>query len=162
MKIFTNDENQCVALWRNALLQIARREILEEDVGRFERALDDLLTRCPGGIAIVTVVEEAAGAPQGAAREAMAKVARQVAWGVACNAVIIEGDGFQAAAKRGYAASVNWLIRRSFPHHIFASIDEAAAWVARHVPPYNKINMRAADVAKAFDELRSRPPDSTE
>jgi hypothetical protein len=158
MKIVTNDGTQCVALWRNALLQIARKELATEDIGRFEGALEELLASCPSGVAIVTLVEETAGAPQGQAREAMAKIAKAVAWGVACNAVIIEGDGFQAAAKRGYAASINWLIRRSFPHHIFATVDEAAPWISRHAPPYNRITMRPADVCKAFEDLRLRAP----
>jgi hypothetical protein len=110
-------------------------------------------------VVIITVVEEAAGPPQGLARDAMARAATSSAWGVACNGVIIEGDGFQAAAKRGYAASINWLIRRSFPHHIFARVEEAAPWIARHAPPHKGLAMRPPDLCKAVTDLRERAND---
>lgn len=156
MKIVTDDENQSMAIFRNVLLHVAHKELFLKDIEHLSDALDELLSRCPSGIGIVTVVEESAGTPQGAARDAMGRLAAQVAWGVACNAIIIEGDGFQAATMRGFAASMNWMIRRSFPHQTFASVVDAAPWVARLLPPYNKIVMRPSDLEKAFDELRNR------
>ncbi len=156
MKIVMDDENQSLAIFRNVLLQVAHKELFLKDIEHLSEALEELLSRCPQGIGIVTVVEAHAGTPQGTARDAMARLATQVSWGVACNAIIIEGDGFQAAAMRGFAASMNWMIRRSFPHQTFASVVDAAPWVARLLPPHNKITMRPSDLEKAFEELRAR------
>jgi hypothetical protein len=48
--------------------------------------------------------------------------------------VVLEATGFVAAATRAAIATMSLFTRSRFPRKFFASVDEAAAWLAPLVP----------------------------
>jgi hypothetical protein len=127
--------NHGFATWRNMLLVIWRYETDADAVRRARIALIELKKRFPNGIALMQVAEADAKPPDPDARGAIAELLAAGRDSVACSSLVYGGTGFWMASVRALVAGVAMLARPGFPHQVFATVDAAADWHSRLVPP---------------------------
>jgi hypothetical protein len=82
-------------------------------------------------LALLQVVPPSAIAPEAPARTAVAKLLKDSDDIVSCSATVYEGSGFRAAMVRSIIAGINTLARQKYPTRVFATLNEAATWIAQ-------------------------------
>ncbi|HEX6244142.1 MAG TPA: hypothetical protein VFZ61_24670 [Polyangiales bacterium] len=128
------DRDHVVATWRNVFICVWRHQTEEQAVRNLKPVIEALKAAHPRGIAMVTVVEPDADLPTPGARQALPKLFKEVAKGVACSALVFEGEGFRAAAVRALTTTFNMLAAQPFPHRVFPTVDAAEAMLMALLP----------------------------
>ncbi len=82
---------------------------------------------------LFTLVEEQAGMPDGATREAMAKMLVALAPQFVCSALVMEGGGMRTSIIRSIASGVTLLAKQPYPHKIFAELTQGTSWIMSHL-----------------------------
>ena len=90
------------------------------------------LAKDHGQIGLVQIVEETCERLDGRGRTAVADMLAGGRKYICCSVVVFDGVGFRAAAIRGVVTGLTLLARPSFPHHVFAAVPLATAFLARH------------------------------
>jgi hypothetical protein len=140
----------CVVIWRGAVVKDA-----------FERqrsGLEEVVRNHPRGAGFLCVIEKTARPPDEVHRRASAEMVDAHGEHLTCLGCAVEGDGFVASVSRGAVGAI-LLVRRSrkTPIKIAATVQLAAAWMARHAEIPS-----AHELERAVDELRSTFPAVTE
>ncbi|HZS40192.1 MAG TPA: hypothetical protein VFF06_25350 [Polyangia bacterium] len=118
--------------------------------------LKALAARQPSGIALLNIVEPSAPAPPSEVRGALARILTEFGHELKCSAVVHEGSGFRAAAVRGVVTGLTLLARQPFPHKVFATVDEASAWMTDTLHKSFGWTVTAVDLIDAVNDLRIR------
>jgi hypothetical protein len=110
-----------VVLWRDrtTLDGVAQTERVYRRISR-NRGCD---------LALITIVECGAKAPDMEAREALAQLMRAASNHVAISAIVYEETGFLAAAFRGVVTGLSMVARHTFTHRMWKDLPSAAAWI---------------------------------
>ena len=115
-----------VVFWRGAVTK-----------GPFEKqrlGLAEVVARNPTGAGFLCVVEANATAPDDELRRASAQMIQVHANTLKCVGCVMEGEGFRAAINRGAFAGMVLLLRdRKLPISVFARIEPAVEWMAKHL-----------------------------
>jgi hypothetical protein len=114
----------------------------------------------PARFSLLTLVEANAPLPTSGARAGLAHMLRANADALVCSAVAFAGSGFRAAAVRGVATGIAVMSNHQFPHRIFASIDEAADWLAQGVQSELGEHTDGRRLAQTVQRLRQGSRDS--
>lgn len=145
-------KDHIVATFDNIVLMIYEREALSQSAPPFGRALDAVLRQFPDRAGILTVVAANAPVPSSEAREILAGVMRTKGQRLKASAVCFEGTGFSAAAARCVIVGLSMLVKPSFPHKVFSSVNDAATWLSAALPkPVTapRSIVRAIEIARA-------------
>lgn len=118
-----------VVSWERCLAIVWRQITTVQGVFALDRALREQRDRYHSGLYLLTVVEETAALPDAQARDAVARFLRSASGTVRMSAVVHEGTGFRAAAVRSVVTAISHLARLPYPHEIFATVEQAAAWL---------------------------------
>ncbi len=112
----------------------------------------DLLDRelAKGRRALFAVVGGKVSATGDALRERMAAIHARHAESIIAYAILLRGQGFQAAAHRSALTSVRQRARLAYPHRIFVDEREAAEWLAGFLPGYG-----ADEIVRAVQALEA-------
>ncbi len=115
-----------VVIWRNETTLAGARH-LASGFAEF---------RTPGKAhGLVTIIEQGAPLPPAEPRDIIASFLKAASEHLVVSAVVFEGEGFRGAAVRGVVTGLTMLARQSYPHRVFATIDEASSWYADNSPP---------------------------
>ncbi len=139
-------KDHVIAVFRRVILIVFERETTLAAAAAYRRALDLLDGEYPNGIATLTIVAENAPLPAQGVREALALAMRAAGKRIQRSAVYFEGDGFRAAVVRGVATGLSRVATLPYPHKVFKTIEEAAAWLAPELG--DRELLRAVDVAR--------------
>jgi hypothetical protein len=137
------------ATWQNFLLALWCGETTTKGVREGQRVFDEHAKEFPGGLLLLTVVEEQAPMPPSDARNALGELLRSGTGKTRKSAVVYEGAGFRAAAVRSVVTGITVFSRPPFPHKIFATVADAVGFLAEPGLP-------ATQLAKIVDEVRTR------
>ncbi len=127
-----------VMTWDRFVGVVWKRETTAEGVAALNDAYREQATRYPSGVYLLTIVEKGAPMPSTEQREAVAVFLRSGIGRTRMSAVVIEGTGFRSAAVRSVVTGLAMLVRLSYPHEIFASLERAAKWLA--TTSYNDVD----------------------
>lgn len=144
--------DQSLASWGDTFILLFHLNTTVPGVMEIDRAITRFSESRPNGIGIITIVEEAAPMPPSDARDALVKVLEGISRCVKVSAVAFEGTGFRAAAVRSVVAGLTMVARQSYPHKVFATVEEAMAWMAPQMPSPTS----SRDLIEAVREVRER------
>lgn len=122
-------EDYTIMSWDRCLGLVWKKETTVAGMQAYTKVYRDVSLRYPSGIYLLTIVEEEARMPPYEAREAVAIFLRNSTGRVRMSAVVHEGSGFRAAAVRSVVTGIAMLSKVGFPHHIFATVEQAAKWL---------------------------------
>lgn len=151
-EVITSVPDQSVATWGDAFIIIFHGNTTVPGVRAIDEAVTAFTRARPNGIGIVTIVEETAPMPPSDAREALVSALEAISGTVKVSAVAFEGTGFRAAAVRSVVAGLTMVARQAYPHKVFATVEEAMAWMAPQMP--NPTSSR--ELSDVIRELRQR------
>lgn len=109
-----------------------RGQVRADAVQRWQRLMAERSARAP--LLVFRIAEAGAVVPERGTRELGAALLESVGDLIAVSAFVVEGPPMQAAAFRGIDAGLAVLAKQSYPHGVFESLPEAAAWVAERAP----------------------------
>lgn len=129
------DRDHVVGTWRNVFISLWRHRVEEHAVFNLRPAIHALKVVHPAGIAMVTVLEPDAELPTPGARQELPKLFKDIANGMACSALVCEGEGFRAAAVRALTTTINTIAAQPYPHRVFATVEAAEVMIIAGLPP---------------------------
>jgi hypothetical protein len=150
-----------IATWECFMFLVYRVETTLPSVKEAQAIYDKLAGGHPGGVFLLTVVEQSAPMPPPEVRKALASFLESGANRTILSAVVHEGAGFRAAAVRSVVTGLAMLTRLPYPHKVFGTIGEAVEWyransvVARRWAPnvlgevVSEVRQRVAKAATA-------------
>jgi hypothetical protein len=153
VRILETDADHALGVLGNLLVIVWRHRTLPAAVARASRALRVLISE-NGSVGILQIAEVTTKAPDGAAREAIAKMLAEGKGHVTCSSLAYLGTGFWMASARAFVTGLTTLSRPGFPHVVFGTIEEAAEWHARLLGTTTRASIRAA--AQALTEALDR------
>jgi hypothetical protein len=112
----------------NVLVAVCVDTVTVPSLERLLGATKGLALRSPAGVGVVLVLPPNAPLLSTKRERELASELLSVP-GIAAFALVLEGDGFWAAAARSILVGLNALSRRTVPTKVFASIDQAAPWL---------------------------------
>jgi hypothetical protein len=138
--------------WQSVAIVVWRNETLAEDV----RAVSAMLSSAdrPHGIALLQVVEPSFTSVNSEARAALSEMLVQGRSYIRFSAVVFCGTGFKAAAVRAIATGLGMVVRRGFPHEVFAGIEEACGRLIANVATPGRSEPMAWDLVNAVERAR--------
>jgi hypothetical protein len=110
-----------VVYWRVLTTCSAVRRIAHEVKSRARAGGEKIL--------FIQVIDKNAKVPHSDARNALADLLRNASDSILASAVVMEGDSLRHSLGRGFVRALRILSRPAFPHEVFASIDEAIAFL---------------------------------
>lgn len=135
----------CVVIWRDEVTR-----------PRFERqraALSEVVRKHKPNAGFMCVVEPDVPPPNDELRRASTDMLTSLQAGIRCASGVIEGSGFKAALTRSVLSGITLLVgNRKSPNSYFATVDDAAAWMAKHVA------IQPGPFVAAVANLRARLP----
>lgn len=140
-----------VAIHGAILIQVWRTATLHTGVQEVRRVARDNAGKLKLN---VTIIEEAASMPNGAARAELDLLGEELAKHVAMSAVVFESTGFRAAAVRSIMTGIARFTRQALPYQVFSTVPEAAQWLAREyarVPGVRDLNRAIANLRAGYD-----------
>lgn len=110
-----------LAIWRSKptpeLFEVQRRELVAA------------VSRNPGKVAFLCVVEPSADAPEQDVRDASAAMITSLGTKLVACACVIEGSGFRAAITRTVLTGMALVSRSASPNRFFEHVSVASAWL---------------------------------
>ena len=113
-----------VALWRH--------HTHPESVQQLEVAARQAYKASKQPIGLVQIAPGTALAPDARARTALVRMLQALNGTVGCSALVHEAEGFRAALIRSIVTGLAALSNPGYPHRVFTTVGEAAAWMGNH------------------------------
>lgn len=123
-------DDHIIMVWERSVCVVWKRATTLAGIEKLSSVYKEQAVRYPDGIYLLTIVEPTAPLPPPEAREALAIFLRSGGGRTRLSAVVHEGNGFRAAAVRSVVTGLAMLVRLPYPHEIFATVDQAARWLA--------------------------------
>jgi len=125
------DPDHAVGTLHDLLILVWRHETRPDAVLRASLALKALAAQHPKGVGLLQVAEVTTKPPDGPARRAVSQMLNDGQGSVLSSSLVYLGTGFWMASARAFVTGLTLLSKPAFPHVVFASVEEAAAWHAR-------------------------------
>ena len=108
-------------------------------------------------IGLVQIAPVTAIAPDARARTALVRMLRALDGTVGCSALVHETEGFRAALIRSIVTGLAALSSPGYPHRVFTTVGEAAAWMGNHQQALIPARVRCvvAEVREAASPTKS-------
>jgi hypothetical protein len=114
--------------------------------------------RYPAGIALLPCVHVDMPVPSGAARDQIAMMYTRHAQRLRAVAMVVEGQGFRAAAMRAAFTGVNIIQQRPYMTQVFGNFQAALAWAVGRLPPVPERGTVADHVSRIAAMRRAPGP----
>ncbi len=148
-------KDHLMVTWKNVVVAIYKHETTVAGVASVKRVYNTCVAAHPGGVFLITIVEQGAPMPPSEVRDLLANFLEGGTGKTLMSAVVHEGSGFRAAAVRSVVTGLAMLARLSYPHQVFGSVEVAARWFA------SASGLNADELAEAIAEARSRATQSS-
>lgn len=149
LEISVADESYCIALWRNLVASAWSGTPTPTRVLRLREAIQTAVQRSPDGVFVVLRLGALLPIPEGEARSIVVETMRRFDKDLLGWIIVMEGEGFRAAAARTVASTVRLLARASFPMTITADVSEGASLIAA------RIEASPHEVRRVLDRVQS-------
>ncbi len=148
------DEACMFARWRSVALPVFGHKVPTEQAAHaLGRHLEAHGRRTgKGKVVEITILDEHLPTPDAEVRAALDAMVPRVAPYYGCVTAVFEGTGFRAAMIRGVLTGFQMMSRLNYPHKIFGSVDECAAWVLPHA---QGLGMQAASSGEIVEAVRA-------
>jgi hypothetical protein len=123
-------DDHIIMIWDRSVCVVWKKATTLAGVEKLTSVYNEQAGRHPDGLYLLTIVEPTASLPPPEAREALAVFLRGGGGRTRLSAVVHEGNGFRAAAVRSVVTGLAMLVRLPYPHEIFATVEQAAKWLA--------------------------------
>jgi hypothetical protein len=108
-------------------------------------------------IAAMNVIDSTAKPPSDAIRVEINQLIANLSNKIVGIAIVVEGSGFVAAAKRSAMSMVTLMSRPPYPIRIFGDVTDAAAWLVSQLrQSSNPAKLDARSVAQAAETIRGQ------
>jgi hypothetical protein len=144
------------ATWLNVALFVWTARADDEAAGRFERAIVKVSRLYPNGRSIVSIIGENLPLPSDRMRSACIDLLTKPSPGLACIAVVVQGDGFSASTLRSFHTGLRFESARSFEYGVFDQIDEVKTWLPERHLKKTGVQLAAAGLDGAARSLIAR------
>ena len=84
--------------------------------------------------AVLNLVDDFVPLPTLRLQQEGAELMKKTGHAVVCSATVLQGESLWVRAARPLVGVIAKLARTSYPMAAFATIDEAAAWIPKHLP----------------------------
>jgi hypothetical protein len=138
----------CAAALGPLAIAIFDRATTDEDADAVARLLE-LTARVQPRIAMLSVVGSDCTVPEARVRNRITSEVKSIQKQLIASATVIEGSGFRAAALRGAVTGMTLLLRASYPAKTFATVYDAAGFLAEIA------TLDANDIMNAVEQLRA-------
>jgi hypothetical protein len=151
-----HDAHCMVATWRWVVIPVMGRSALPATSARLQvRAIEEHGKRVgKGKLGEMTLIADEAPLPGPETRAALDAGVPVVSPYYGCVSAVFEGTGFRAAMVRGLLVSLQLLSRNRFPQQTFATIDDAARWMAPHLQGLGMTVSSSEEIAGAARAVR--------
>ena len=153
IRVLELDRDHAVGAGANVLAIIWRHHTTIAAIDRAERHLHALMADYPDGVGLLQLAEPTATPPSGVTRAALAAMLKSGSPGIKSSSLVYAGTGFHMAAARAFVTGLRMLTSFSFPHEIFATVDQAADWHARLLPRAHVRYTAKQDIVALADRL---------
>ena len=153
------DADHALGVWHNLAIVVWRCETKPEAVSAMRQEYLSVASRYPGGIGMLTIIEDTATMPPIEARKAIADLFEELGPRVKVSAAVFEGSGFRAAFVRGVVTGLNMMTSQPFPHRVYGELTAAAEWLAQGLPQADGRRATVAQLIDAVGKLRARHAD---
>lgn len=102
-----------------------------EEVQALEAAVRAAFEITKEPVGLIQVAPSTASTPDSRARSALGSMLRQLNGFVSHSAIVHEAEGFRAALIRSIVTGIVSISNPGFPHRVFASVADAAAWMSQ-------------------------------
>jgi hypothetical protein len=140
----------CAAALGPLAIAIFDRATTEQDAEAVARLLAQMARAHPS-IAMLSVVGSDCTLPDAKVRNRLTSEVKNIQKQLIAAVTVIEGSGFRAAAMRGAVTGMTLLLRASYPAKTFATVRDAAEFLAGIAP------LDAKDITNAIEQLRAYP-----
>jgi hypothetical protein len=159
VEILHANEGLAVGNLNGIYINVVRKPSNLADLSHIRRTLEGHFKRYQKIGSIAVIEPHAAQSPEKEVREATSALTRDFQSLAA--AIVIEGDGFRAAASRTLIATIYLVARPAYPHKICATVDDGANWLLGLIKP-NPFGVSPAEVSRSVEQvraaIRSAPP----
>ena len=155
LRVVEVDANHGKAVLGNMLLAVWRKETTLPAFQRMDALIQEILGQHPKGVGVLQAIEKTAVPPDADTKREFVRNAQQGEGRVVHFSVVHEATGFHAAIVRAIMSGVYMFARPKFPHMVFSSLADAAAW---HVQQQRRIAQPAfseAELVSAVHALQS-------
>jgi hypothetical protein len=135
---FGSFDRVAVCIWRGLTTPAGTKDV--------EREIHALTAARPLPLALWTIVQPGIPMPSAETRSELSLLLKGSAGVIAASAVVIETEGFFAAAARSVVIGLTSLQHYAFPHKAFGSPEHAAQWI--------EATMRKAGVTSGFEAAK--------
>ena len=141
--------------WRSLFICCWRMHTTVECAQEVGRRCAEFAASHPEGIALLTIIEAHAPAPNNDARTAIADFPRNATY-VRASALAFEGTGFRASLVRSVVSGLTMLARQPFEHKVFDSVPTATQWLVPELECHRPADFSPAEATQAVDTFRTR------
>jgi hypothetical protein len=151
-----SDSLHCMALYDDILLSISRGEPSLHFLEAATALISEEARKCARGVRLMIAINADAPAPGDEAREHIKRVYPDLSRHLRGLVLVVEGEGFAAAAKRSVAAIIYLTLRLHCPSKVVGSVTEGATWLMRETATTPAPRHDATDIVLAVQELRAQ------
>lgn len=140
--------------WGNLSVTLWRDKPTSAGATSLERHYRSMITRYPSGFVSLIVIGAGTPAPDESIRKLITSTMDGAGDHLLSVGVVLEAQGFAAAALRAALTSMSMLTRSRFPRRFVSSVGEALEWLSASVRDDEGRPAQRMELARAVDELR--------
>ncbi len=141
-----------IILWKEVFRLVDRGAMRSSAYAAIEQCGRDLIARNATGIAALVIIPSVAKPPPDEVRKAISNLMTRVGADLRCACWLVEGTGFRAAAVRAALASLQLVVRSSYPTRVCATIEDAIGWI---IPHLDNGPQRMGEAAAAINAIQA-------
>ena len=149
------DINHGKAVLAGMLLAVWRKETTPEAFQRMDVLVQELSRQYPSGVGILQTIEKTAVPPEADTKREFVRGMVVGEGRIKHFSVVHEASGFHAAIVRAIMSGVYLFARPKFPHMVFSSLADAAAWHVQQQRALGPLPFNEADLVNAVQTLQS-------
>jgi hypothetical protein len=146
--ILAEEPEFTLATHHNVLVWCFRGKVTRARIDRSSDVLADLAARYPRGIADMTIIGPGISMLVPAdARERAVEISARFRASLVAIATVVDGSGFLKATARSIVGVMQSQAELDCPREVFATVHEAAPWLARHAAVGGAVDLSASSLA---------------
>lgn len=163
-RITTLEDAYATGNWNNLFIGVWRGPVTISGARAWGMEHERMAAAFPGGFASFVIVEKQVPIPDHPLRRAIACGMDQAGTSIRGMAGVQEAKGFAGALFRSLQLALSTLASTQYPRKGFASIPEAAEWIAPYLGPAPNLvsSQKVVEAAAMFQQMISAPGASAE
>lgn len=124
------DEHHCIATAASCVITYSKQPPDAKVLSIWQQAVANVSEQQRGKSSVLIIIDGGARSPDEPQRQLIAAALQRHAHSIERFAYVVEGRGFAAAALRSGISLLNLATRTPFRQKVFATLEEAGAWLA--------------------------------